>query len=75
MSQTLSIYYLFRFAKDDEAKDKRVAGMEQELKEINKQIEDIMEQRQTVATSNTEVLPTVNKTKEQKEISKLCIIL
>ena len=39
-------FFIFRFARDDEAKDRHVASLEKELKEINKHLEEVLDEHQ-----------------------------
>ena len=62
--------YISRFAKDDEAKDKRVASLEKELRDVNKRIEEVIQENSN--RNNTNIVPTPT---EKKEASKFCVIL
>ena len=69
----------FRFSKDDEAKDKRVASLEREIAEANKRIEEILNSaNQCNNRSSDETIsnkPVFVKVDNQGEVSKTCIIL
>ena len=72
-------YYFFRFSKDDEAKDKRVASLEREIAEANKRIEEILNSASQCSNRSSD--ETVNnkpvsvKVDTQGGESKTCIIL
>ena len=72
-------YYFFRFSKDDEAKDKRVASLEREIAEANKRIEEILNSANQCSNRSSD--ETVNnkpvsvKVDTQGGESKTCIIL
>lgn len=70
----------FRFTKDDQAKDKHIASLENELKEISKKLEDLLDEYQH---SKPTPVSNANKIEAQRESakdngkpkSKFCIIL
>lgn len=64
-----------RFTKDDQAKDKRVAMLEKEIRETNKKIEEMLADQQFLASKQQQENVIAQDTSSSPTQSKSCVIL
>jgi len=66
---------LIRFTKDDQAKDKRVAMLEKEIRETNKKIEEMLTDHELLASKQQQENVIAHDTSSSATQSKSCVIL